>query len=414
MAPLSGSSEHRESLLLLPPPPTDTSVEAYRAAYGPALEEVLTRLDQGATASRAHGLDIAIHCEYLEGPGFILPRRSTYATLQSVLFGIYRLIVHICAEKKIDLDREDKLDPRVVLLGKKDGPIEDTAYTRGAYTPQGPVVALQNLATSSREWKTVYTAESEKGESLLRKFTDIRRSGSSFHTVPQFEVVRVPGGTSIRMNEAANAAIRSSDRRHHSVAVGGTFDHLHLGHRLLLTATALVLDPPTSKERLQRSLVVGITGDELLKNKKYAEVLESWDCRQQAVYKFLSNIMVFDKEQCASVQTMSGSGPNENAVHYTFEDGLVIKCVEISDPFGPTITDESISGLIISGETRSGGKAVNDRRKERSWATLEVFEVDVLDANSEQEADTSSDFQSKLSSSEIRKRKLQEKTNSVL
>ena len=85
--------------------------------------------------------------------------------------------------------------------------------------------------------------------------------------------------------------------------------------------------------------------------------------------------------------------------------GLTINYVEIFDAFGPTITDEKISALVISGETRSGGKAVNDRREEKGWAPLEVFEVDVLDAHDETGSGSAkADFQNKISSTEIRRR----------
>ncbi|KAI7395656.1 hypothetical protein KC336_g15851, partial [Hortaea werneckii] len=73
------------------------------------------------------------------------------------------------------------------------------------------------------------------------------------------------------------------------------------------------------------------------------------------------------------------------------------------DPFGPTITEEQISALIISAETRSGGKAVNDKRKEKGWKDLEVFEVDVLDAEVEGQG-VKEGFEGKLSSTAIREK----------
>ena len=401
-------------LLLLPPPPTDTSLNACRAAYGPTLGKVFSLAALEAGSAVACGLDIAILCGDADGTISKSTRRAIYPALQKVIASIYRLIVHICAQQKIDLDWGDRITPRVVLVGTDHGAVEGSQDSERLYYPQGPIVTLLDLARSTREWTTVYAVESEVGDIFSQDFTSIRRSLSLSNRIPQFVVRRVPGGVSMKI-QASNTVASSFDatKRHYSVAVGGTFDHIHLGHNLLLTATALVLDPPELQHQLYRSLVVGITGDELLKNKKYAEVLESWDQRQQAVYQFLSDIMVFNKAQSIRTHRTSGPGPNENAVHYHFDDGLVIKCVEITDPFGPTITDESISALIISGETRSGGKAVNDRRVEKGWAPLEVFEVDVLGANSEQETDASSDFQSKLSSSEIRKR-LQQKSGSVL
>jgi phosphopantetheine adenylyltransferase len=86
---------------------------------------------------------------------------------------------------------------------------------------------------------------------------------------------------------------------------------------------------------------------------------------------------------------------------------LALKHTEIQDPFGPTITDEQISALIISAETRSGGNAVNEKREARGWSALEVFEVDVLDGASEGDSSNNgvkTDFDNKLSSSAIREK----------
>ena len=79
------------------------------------------------------------------------------------------------------------------------------------------------------------------------------------------------------------------------MVVGGTFDHLHVGHKLLLTAVALVLEP-LDREREGR-LTIGVTGDALLVNKKYAEVLESWEERWQSTADFLTAIMDFSPEK---------------------------------------------------------------------------------------------------------------------
>ena len=207
------------------------------------------------------------------------------------------------------------------------------------------------------------------------------------------------------------AAKKRLGRNHYSVAVGGTFDHLHAGHMLLLTATALVLEPWSQDvTNAKRILTVGITGDALLTNKKYAEVLESWEERQQTVIDFLSALLDFQNPQS---ERFTGSEPNANAVHYKFDSNLTVRCVEISDPYGPTITDKEISALVVSGETRSGGKAVNDKRLEKGWEALEIFEITVLDQSPTEGSgitETES-FQNKISSTAIRQRILEQRAS---
>lgn len=62
------------------------------------------------------------------------------------------------------------------------------------------------------------------------------------------------------------------------MAVGGTFDRLHAGHRLLLAAAAVA----TSTE-----LFVGVTGDKLLRNKSFRDLIESYETREQAALQYI-------------------------------------------------------------------------------------------------------------------------------
>lgn len=59
--------------------------------------------------------------------------------------------------------------------------------------------------------------------------------------------------------------------------MGGTFDHMHLGHKLLLTQACLLT---------QKRLVCGVTGDALLQKKKYSEFLEKYEDRCLRVHTF--------------------------------------------------------------------------------------------------------------------------------
>ncbi|KAL9599110.1 MAG: hypothetical protein Q9219_004068 [cf. Caloplaca sp. 3 TL-2023] len=201
-----------------------------------------------------------------------------------------------------------------------------------------------------------------------------------------------------------------SRARHSSVAVGGTFDHLHLGHKLLLSMTALVLslaEPSVTGQK--RSITVGITGDKLLENKQFRSYLQDWHQRQAAVEAFLQAFLVAEAPSSRDtfLQNVEKEDIQQRVVSTSWPSGLNIQYVEIFDAFGPTITDQAISALVLSEETRAGGKAVNDRRGKKGWVALDVFEVNVLDivphdtAISEEETH---DFQNKISSTEIRRR----------
>ncbi|PSN70090.1 hypothetical protein BS50DRAFT_455478, partial [Corynespora cassiicola Philippines] len=400
---------HR-ALLLLPPPPAPPSYAALKAAYHAPLFTALRELARSPRRpSQATALDIALPCPHLYGQ-LGAPRGPLYATTHGLVADLYKLVCVIAANEAIDTEDADGVDARIVLVAyPRDGsltqPPQDPTPDQEA---QGPAVDLHTLARGYRSWDTLYAIESEGGAALLNNFLRLSPPAVAAST----PVKRLRGGivqVAAPPSDAPPAEQASALTSHRSVAVGGTFDHLHTGHKLLLTMFAFVLarSPSATDDQTPTAptltLTVGITGDALLKNKKHAEYLESWHDRQRAVHAFLSSLIYFGPPDDSRVRVdeITEPGPNGHAVHVTYPSGLTIKYVEIWDPFGPTITDESISALVISLETRSGGNAVNTRRAEKGWGPLDVFEVAVLDASEEESVDET--FQSKLSSTEIRR-----------
>jgi phosphopantetheine adenylyltransferase len=220
-----------------------------------------------------------------------------------------------------------------------------------------------------------------------------------------WDIERVDAGVSVTSPAEEFQPLESRRKMHYSVAVGGTFDHLHAGHKLLLTMATLLLEPHGQSDQ-RRRIVVGITQDELLKNKRYASFLESWETRQRSVSDFLLALLDYSAPlgtPPAAFQ-VSRSSLNRKEVHLKLSPALVIEFVAISDPFGPTITDKSISALVVSAETRGGGHAVNKKREELGWPPLEVFEVDVLEVDEPGDHGWVGKLDSKISSTESRRR----------
>ena len=318
---------------------------------------------------------------------------------------MYSLLAVTLTEQAPERDNES-LDIRIYILGDKDnGELDLNLHF------QGPMLALNIVSVAPRRWTDVFGVHSEEGEALLQAFIHRRKSIPDAKSPWLFNIHRVPGGVTMKLqdsdlNTLPNEHEQDNQRYHRSVAVGGTFDHLHLGHKLLLTATALVLDPPKDFDGQSRILTIGITTTALLLNKAHASVLESWSVREQSVIKFLTSILDLGVTSPAELksQRFDKDEKNGTAIHYTFSD-LLVRCVEIEDAYGPTITDKDIDALVVSAETRKGGAAVNQKRREKRWQELDVFEVDVLDANpSESSTESEQDFKSKISSTEIRRR----------
>ena len=376
-------------LVLLPRLPTDISLSTLKIAYGPGLTRGLRLAAEASYGSPNIIIDIAIACD----DGLIIE----YSILQGLFGLMYRLICAICTEHQIDILYGNDIDARLVLL-------RHTQYLSTASAkPRISIIDLKTLAKTDREWQRILSLEGEDAETLLRDFIRLRDE-SFHHAVQEAQVERLPGGLTVRHDPPKNVLAHGNVfRRYQSVAVGGTFDHLHAGHKLLLTMAALVLDPEATEGSC---LTVGITGDALLKKKQYQEELEDFFERQSAVQSFLLGILelmspdhILEKTQKATSSESFG-----REIHDTLKSGLIIKYVEIFDPCGPTITDEAISALVLSAETRSGGQIVNDKRRDKGWTVLEVLEVDVLDFGDEETSQTDDKFQSKISSTDIRRR----------
>lgn len=391
------SEERPLYLLLLPPPPRPANSETLRAAYATPITALLKQLALERRRDKTGSiLEIALPCPTLATS--TASRNTLYPTVQHLVAGLYSLLCAIAATESINVEDIHGIDLRVLLLAYP--PSKDTDNTAENDGLVDTVVSLPALARSGRPWDHIVAVEGEEGEDLLRQFVTAQDS--------HLKIKRVPGGV-VQVDNSAEKnedAVQDEDSKDHSsVALGGTFDHIHLGHKLLLTMFAFLL-APSKLEGAVRVLTVGLTGDEMLKNKKYPELLESYDDRQKVVVDFLRGIMDFRPVADANIktETKNEEGPNGHAVHTWLDERTVVKCVELSDPFGPTITVEDITALVVSAETRSGGQAINDKRKEKSWAELEVLEVDVLDSGDASESKGGQEsFDAKLSSTTIRK-----------
>jgi len=123
------------------------------------------------------------------------------------------------------------------------------------------------------------------------------------------------------------------------VAVGGTFDHFHNGHKKLLSICAMV----TTEE-----LIVGVTDDAMLGQKKLKEFIEDLDERRGHVSKY--------------IETLGRLSLFANV------------CV-ISDLWGPTVTVADVQALVCSTETLKGARLINEERVKRGMQPLQVVAV---------------------------------------
>lgn len=126
---------------------------------------------------------------------------------------------------------------------------------------------------------------------------------------------------------------RMRSRKFKKITVGGTFDHLHDGHRYLLAM---------SKYYAENTLI-GITSPEMAKKKPYSQGMQPYDKRKKAVENYSKKI------------------------------NLSCNITKINDFLGPAAEDEELDSIILTEETFENGKMINQKRKENNLKELEYI-----------------------------------------
>jgi len=129
-------------------------------------------------------------------------------------------------------------------------------------------------------------------------------------------------------------------RKFKTVAVGGTFDELHKGHKALLRKAFDV------GEHVQ----IGLVSDNFVKRLSKPHVTASYEQRFKDLEAFLHK-----------------NGLSERA-----------EIVHIDDPFGVTLTDRSLEALIVSKETEPTASLINKKRREAGLPPLQILTIEMI------------------------------------
>ena len=344
------------ALLLLPTPTSPTSL---RTRFGLTLSDVLPSVaDLVKNSDHVARLDLGIVLPKTFSTR-LSPRASVFPRVQELVKDLYALLNRTAAEVGVALDVPGGVDARIFMFEDQSGHPADRPQVAHSYS--GPIIDLSILVSSGRVYDPVFSVESSDGGSVLKAFLDLH----SARNMSPPSVRKVTVGEAEKAINREIPELRKAKTAHKSIAAVGTFAQLGIDEKLLLTATAVILEPETDDtvSPTRRRITIGIIAD------------DGWEARQGKVADFFESIVAFSKHVKSS-RTVSKIGLESKGVSVRLSPTLTINYVEMSDHDGLAITDESLSALVISRGSDGGAKAVNGKREEKGWSPLEVFEVD--------------------------------------
>ena len=124
------------------------------------------------------------------------------------------------------------------------------------------------------------------------------------------------------------------------VVIGGTFDEFHLGHKILIKKALEIGD----------QVIIGITTKKMLLTNPKNHEIASFKKRLGAVVKYLNKL----------------------------GEKYKVHIIPIDDPYGPTLTDTELQAIIVSTETASIAKTINEIRVKNGLKPLRVEIIEMV------------------------------------
>lgn len=134
------------------------------------------------------------------------------------------------------------------------------------------------------------------------------------------------------------------------VAVGGTFDQLHKGHRALLRKSFEVGE----------KVVIGLTSDSFVTRMGKPHITASYEERRRELESFL---LQQDLSERAEI-------------------------VPLNDSYGLTLSCQGFDALVVSKETVKIARLINRKRQEAGSPPIQILIVDMVQAENEQPIST--------------------------
>jgi pantetheine-phosphate adenylyltransferase len=129
------------------------------------------------------------------------------------------------------------------------------------------------------------------------------------------------------------------------VAVGGTFDELHRGHKALIRKAF----------EIGEKVVIGLSSDNFVSKMSKPHKTATYFERQRELEAFL----------------------NDSGLAYRYE------IVPLNDPYGQTTSPDGLEALVVSQETRRTAEKINEKRQKAGLPLLKIITVDMIPAENQ-------------------------------
>lgn len=131
-------------------------------------------------------------------------------------------------------------------------------------------------------------------------------------------------------------------KKFRKVAVGGTFDELHKGHRSLLIKAF----------EIGEIVLIGLCTDEFVRKMSKPHITAPYEVRLKELQDFIKKSRLSSKTEI----------------------------IPLNDPYGNTLTDKCIEALVVSEETEKTAIIINQKRCEAQLPPLKIVTIRMVPA----------------------------------